>query len=58
MNGKIFSFDGFLGFRKSFCGIEGPSEILVLLVNLGNGILINLILGFPNSLTSRYYFLQ
>ena len=22
MNGKMFSFDGFLGFRKSFCGIE------------------------------------
>ena len=22
MNGKIFSFDGFLGFRKSFCDIE------------------------------------
>ena len=33
-------------FRFSFCGIERPSEILVLLVNLGNGILINLILRF------------
>ena len=22
MTGKMFSFDGFLGFRKSFCGIE------------------------------------
>ena len=22
MNGKMFSFDGFLGFCKSFCGIE------------------------------------
>ena len=22
MNGKMFSFKGFLGFRKSFCGIE------------------------------------
>ena len=25
MNGKMFSFDGILGFRKSFCGIERPS---------------------------------
>ena len=22
INGKMFSFDGFLGFRKFFCGIE------------------------------------
>ena len=58
MNGKIFSFGGFLGFRRSFCGIERPSEILVLLVNLGNGILINLILSFSNSLISQHYFLQ
>ena len=51
----MFSFDSFLDFLKFFCGIEGPSEIFVLLVNLGNGILINL---FPSSLTSQHYFLQ
>ena len=38
--------------------LKGPSEILVLLVNLGNGILINLFLSFPSSLTSQHYFLQ
>ena len=36
--------------------LKGPSEILVLLVNLRNGKLINLNLSFPNSLTSRYFF--
>ena len=29
--------------------LKRPSEILVLVVNVGNGILINLILSFPNS---------
>ena len=58
MNGKMFSFDEFLGFRKFFYGMEGPSEILVFLVNLSDGILMNLILSFSNSLTSQHYFLQ
>ena len=39
MNDKVFSFDGFLGFRKSFCGIERASRNLCFLANLGNGIL-------------------
>ena len=38
--------------------LRGRSEILVLLLNLCNGILIKLILSFPNFLTSRYCFLQ
>ena len=42
----MFSFDDFLGFRNFFYGMEGPSEILVFLVNLGDGTLINLILSF------------
>ena len=58
MNSKMFSFDSFLDFLKFFCGIEGPSEIFVLLVNLDNGILINLFLSFPSSFTSQHYFLQ
>ena len=29
--------------------LKRPSEILVLVVNVGNGILINLVLSFPNS---------
>ena len=52
MNGKIFSFDDF------FLVLRGFSEILVLLANLGNSILVNSISSFPNSLTSRHYFLQ
>ena len=54
----MLSFDGFLGFGKSFFGIERASEVLALLVNLGNGILIKLFLSFPSSLTSQHYFLQ
>ena len=34
----MFSFDSFFMFRKSFCVIlRGPSEMLILLVNLSNG---------------------
>ena len=28
MNGKMFSFDGFSGFRKSFCGIKVSFGVL------------------------------
>ena len=48
MISKMFSFDGFLGFRKSFffVALKGPSVIFVLVANLGNGILIDLNLSF------------
>ena len=45
-------------FFKVFVVLRGLSEILVLLVNPGNCILINLILRFPNSLISWCYFLH
>ena len=50
MNGKMFSFDSFLGIERALFGVlKGSSEILVLLVNLGNSVLINLFLSFSNS---------
>ena len=45
-------------FVNLFVVLRGLSEILVLLVNPGNCILINLILRFPNSLISWCYFLH
>ena len=58
MNSKMFSFDRFLGFVSLFVVLKEASEILVLIVNTGKGILVNLIVSFPNSLTCRHYFLQ
>ena len=49
MNGKMFSFKGFLGFCQAFCDIKGSFEILVLVLNPGT--------GFPNSLTFWHYFM-
>ena len=56
VNGKMFSFHGILDFCKPFYSLvlKGPSESLVLLVNLVNGILINLILIVSNFLTSQF----
>ena len=53
---RCFHLTDFWVFVSIFVALKGPSEIIALLVNLGNGIL--LILRSPNSLTSRRYFLQ
>ena len=53
-----FHLTAFYDFISLFVVLKGPSEIFVLLVNRGIGILINLILSFPNSLASKHYFLQ
>ena len=55
---RCFHLMVFQVFASLFMVLRGPSEIFVLLANLGNCILKNLILSFPNSLTSRHYFLQ
>ena len=55
VNEKMFSFEVFLYFLSLFVLLKGPSEIFVLLKNPGIDVLINLILGFPNSLTSQHF---
>ena len=55
---RCFPLTAFQVFLSLFVVLKRPSEILVLLVNLGYGILINLIISFPSSLTSQHYFLQ
>ena len=54
VNEKMFSIEVFLYFLSLFVLLKGPSEIFVLLKNPGIDVLINLILGFPNSLTSQH----
>ena len=46
---RCFHLTAFWVFISLSVVLKGSSEILVLLVNLGNGILINLFLNFPKS---------
>ena len=60
MNGKVFFLcDGFLVFVVfNSVLLRRLSKKLDFLANLGNGILVNLVLSFPNSVTFRNCFLQ
>ena len=58
MYDKMFSFEGFLGFRKSFCGIDGCFWNPCFISEYGHWHFDKFDFKFSNSLTSRYYVLQ